>query len=45
MHSKYDSINRNGMNYALKCTNNHAIVSINCMLLGEKVKLHTHINY
>ena len=43
MLSKYDSINRNDMNYALKCTNNHVIVSINCMLLGGKSKItHTY---
>ena len=33
MHSKYDNIHRDGMNYTLKCTINHVISSINCMLL------------
>ena len=32
MHSKYDNMYENGMNYALKCTNNHVISSINFIL-------------
>ena len=32
MHSKYDNMHKNGMIYAVKCTNSHVISSINSML-------------
>ena len=38
MHSKYDSMQENGMNYALKCTDNNVVSSINCMLLETSYK-------
>ena len=38
MHSKYDNMPKNGMNYALKCTDNHVISSISCMLLQYKIQ-------
>ena len=38
MHSKYDNMHRNGMNYALKYTNNHAISRINCMSSTYKME-------
>ena len=32
MYSKYDNMHKNGLNYALKCTNNHVVTIINFML-------------
>ena len=32
MYSNYDNTHKNGMNYALKCTDNNVISIINCIL-------------
>ena len=41
MQSKYDDMHKNGMNYAVKCSNNHVISSISYMLLvsSEGIKV------
>ena len=36
MHSKYDTMHRNGIFYALIFINNHVITSISCMLSNKR---------
>ena len=40
MHSKYDNMYQDQMNYPVKSTNNHVILGMNCMLSIISIKAH-----
>ena len=40
MHSKYDNMYQEQMNYPITSTNNHVILGMNCMLSIISIKAH-----